>query len=298
MPPKTWPTHVALIIVQVAFAAGSVEGKLAMGREHVTPFALAMARMLGAAIFFQLAGRAFGALSRTTLGDQARLVGLSLLGVVVNQALFLLGLSMTSAFSATLLGATIPVFSAGFAILFGQERPSWQTAVGLTIAFSGVVWLTGIRRVDVGAVVVAVNCVAYSLYIVLGRSVIRRLGSVTVVTWMFTWGAVLFAPLGAPALVRGALSWSPRAWALVAFIIGVQTVLAYGLNAWALGRSTATIVTIYIYLQPLLAALLAWAQLGDRLTSRMVVACALIFAGVTVVLTRVARAGPARRQAG
>jgi drug/metabolite transporter (DMT)-like permease len=60
------------------------------------------------------------------------------------------------------------------------------------------------------------------------------------------------------------------------------TIIAYGLNAWALARSTATTVTVYIYLQPLLAALLAWLQLGYAVSSRAGVAALLILGGVAV----------------
>src|SRR6202011_5787616 len=124
------------------------------------------------------------------------------------------------------------------------------------LALCGVLWLTGVRSLDWGAVVIALNCLAYSLYLVFSLRIIRRLGAMTVITWLFTWGALLFTPLGARALAAGCLSWSPRAWLLVAFVVALPTVVAYIANAWALGRSTPTLVTIYIYLQPLLTALL------------------------------------------
>jgi drug/metabolite transporter (DMT)-like permease len=285
----SWATHVALLVVQVAFSIGAVEGKLAMspidtGGGAVAPEALAMARMLGAAAFFQ--GLAALNRVRVSLADQLRLAGLSVLGIVLNQALYLWGLRQTSAFSAALLGATIPVFTAGIAVLAGHERANVRTAIGLAFAFAGVLWLTGIHSVDVGAVVIAINCLAYSLYIVFSRKTIQRLGAITVITWMFTWGALLFAPFGASALVHGAATWTPRAWVLVAVVVAIPTVVAYGTNAWALGRSTPSLVTIYIYLQPLFTAILQWLQLGQGLAARMIVAAAFILFGVGVVATR------------
>jgi drug/metabolite transporter (DMT)-like permease len=283
---KNWATHVSLLVVQIAFASGAVEGKLAMAVHGVEPFALGMARMAGCAIFFQIAVRAAGALSPTTWRDQAKLIGLSVLGIVINQTLFLMGLKLTSAFSAALLGVTIPVFTAALAIATRQERPRWRTGAGLAIAIAGVLWLIGVKEVDRGAVLVALNCFAYSLYIVLGRSVIQRLGAMTVMTWVFTWGAIMFAPVGIAPLVRGFGAWSPAAWGLVAFVVVVPTALAYTLNAWALGRSTASVVTVYVYLQPLLAAIISYFQLGAGLSGRMIVAALLIFVGVTIVSSR------------
>jgi drug/metabolite transporter (DMT)-like permease len=289
--PSARPTHIALFVVQAAFAVGAVEGKLAMsstpGRgEAVDPFALAMARMFGAAVVLQLLMRATGNLRPVPARDHLRIAGLSLLGIVLNQTLFLVGLRLTTAFAAVLLGMMIPVFTASLAVAFGLERPSVRTAAGFAVALGGVLSLTGIGSLDWGALAIGANCISYALYIVLSKKVIARVGALTVVTWLFTWGALAFAPLGARPLVVGAASWSPRAWLLVAVIVTVPTIVAYSANAWALGRSGPTLVSAYIYLQPILAAGLQWVQLGEPVASRAIVATVLIFAGVAIVATR------------
>lgn len=289
-----WTTHAALLVVQVAFASQAVESKLAMmdravGGEGIAPEALAMARMLGAALFFQVFARARGALVPTSWRDQAWLAVLSVLGIALNQALFLAGLRLTTPTAAALLSITIPVGTAVLAILFRQERPSLRTWVGLALAASGVVWLTGIHtgtHVDKGALIIALNSLSYASYIVLSRGVIRRLGAVTVVTWAFTWAVPLFAPFGAPALLASAASYTARGWWLIGYIVLVPTILAYLLNAWALGRSNPSLVTVYIFLQPILAASLAWVQLGQSVSSRLLFASVFIACGVAVVATR------------
>ena len=84
------------------------------------------------------------------------------------------------------------------------------------------------------------------------------------------------------------------AWVFVVFFIAVPTVVAYLLNAWAIARASPSLVTVYIYLQPLIAALLQWVQLGERLTARALGASVLIVAGVGVVASRRAVSAPAR----
>src|SRR5262249_21666309 len=64
------------------------------------------------------------------------------------------------------------------------------------------------------------------------------------------------------------------------------TIVAYLANAWALARSSAVLVTIYIYTQPAIAGLLAWLQLGVGITARLLASAALIAVGVAVVSTR------------
>src|SRR4051812_13587059 len=89
-----WATHAALLVVQVAFASQAVEAKIAMdpreaGGEGISPWAVAMVRMIGAALFFQMYTRATGSLRRTTWRDRGSLAVLSILGIVLNQTLFL-----------------------------------------------------------------------------------------------------------------------------------------------------------------------------------------------------------------
>jgi len=287
----TWKVHVSLWIVQVAFASQAVEGKVAMsdfaaGGAGVDPVALAMTRMAGAALFFVAFTRLRRLLRETSRRDKLVLAGLSVLGITLNQTLFLVGLRETSPMAASLLSVTIPVFTAGIAVAARIERATVPLVTGLALAVVGVLVLTGVRAIDRGAAIVTLNSICYSSYIVLARRVIQRLGALTVVTWIFAFGALTFAPLGVPALVANAAHWTARSCAFVAYIVAVPTVIAYSCNAWALGRSSPTLVTIYVSVQPVIAALLAWAQLGQPVTARLVVAAAFILAGVAVVVTR------------
>jgi drug/metabolite transporter (DMT)-like permease len=287
-------------VVQIAFASQTVEGKLAMlpraeGGEGIPAEAMAMARMLGAAAFFQVFARSTKTLNPTTIRDHVSLVGCGFLGIAANQALFLTGLRLTTPATAALLSITIPVVTAAIAVLLRAERASWRTGLGLLFAGSGGAWLvvggpaapgSSPGSIDRGALLISLNSVVYSLYIVLSRPIIVRLGAFTLITWIFTWAVFMYAPLGLAPLVHDALSWTPRAWALVAYIVAVPTIVAYLANAWALGRSSPSLVTIYIYTQPALAALLAWVQLGTGLTVRLVASAILIAVGVAVVATR------------
>jgi drug/metabolite transporter (DMT)-like permease len=289
--------------VQIAFASQAVEAKIAMlpraqGGEEIFPEALAMIRMIAGAAFFQAVVLGRGP-QRVAIGqaDHLRLAGLSILGISANQALFLFGLRWTTPFSVSLLGATIPVFAAALAVVFRKEELDPRTVVGVALALSGVLSLIGVGSVDRGAVLVALNSLSYAAYVVLSRDVVLRVGALRAVAWIFTYGALAFAPLGAKALVLELPALTARGWMFLAYIVAVPTIVAYFLNAWALARSSATVVTIYIYLQPLLAAALARVQLGQGVSRRAGIAAVLILGGLGVVILRRAgaRAGPARR---
>ena len=286
--------HAALLVVQIAFASQAVEAKLAMlpreaGGEAIPPLAIAMARMLVGAAFFQVFYRLVApkeAREPISRIDHARLLGLSVLGITANQAIFLLGLGRTTPFAAALLSATIPVCTSLLAALFGVEKLSLRTLLGFAVAVAGVLVLTGVRSVDRGALLIAANSLLYSAYLVLGKNTILRLGALRVVTWIFTWGALVFLPFGALTLVRAAPEMHPRGFALVAYILLMPTIVAYSLNAWALGKTSPTLVTVYIYLQPLIAAVLSYVQLGIVPSRTMGLSSVLILAGVAIVAFR------------
>ncbi len=300
MPPETRTprTHVyaALALVQVAAAAGAVEGKIAMapralGGEGVAPLALTHARMIGStlALAALLALGPKRAQDPVRPGDRLRIMGLALLGITLNQTLFIAGLARTSSANAALLAATIPVLTAAFAWAFEGARPRGPTWLGFAVSFAGMAVLVGadprrVAQLDRGALLIVGNCLCFAAYLVLGRGVTRRLGSMRVTTACFAWGALFTAPFALPTLAADAPTWTPRGALLVAFMILVPTALTYALNAWALARTAATTVTAGIYAQPILAALGAWLQLGIAPEARFFRALPLVFVGLGLVL--------------
>jgi drug/metabolite transporter (DMT)-like permease len=286
-----WATHFALIIVQIAFASQVVEGKIAMrsrveGGEEIAPAALAMARMIGGTLFFLTLHFMRRDRPRLTMRDHGTLAILAILGIALNQTLFLIGLRITTPMGASLLSVTIPVSTAAIAVLAKKERASIRLGVGLTIAIAGVLWLTGVRDFDRGAVLVGLNSLSYATYLVFSRDIIQRLGAISVVAFIFLWGALEFSPIGMPTLIHEMPQFTARGWLLVSYIIVMPTIIAYFCNAWALGRSSASLVTVYIYLQPILAAILSYVQLGQAVSARLAIAAVLIVIGVGVAATR------------
>lgn len=288
MPGPPFRPLAALVLVQFSFASLAVVGKVAV--EAWGPLPVAGLRMFFASLF--LAALALAATREVPRrADLAKLFGLSLLGITLNQLLFLEGLSRTSAINATILIATIPVFTTLLAILLGKERARPLRLFGIAVAFAGALALIGLHRWDlrdentVGNVLVVANALCYSFYLVLSRPMLNRYRSTTVVAWTFLFGALLILPLAVPELVavlRGPLE--PRiVWAMV-WIILVPSVLAYSLNNYALKRVESSTVAVYVFLQPLIGVALALLVLPEEhLTLPAIVGGLGILLGVILV---------------
>lgn len=280
--------HVALVAVQVMFGTWPIFGKIVL--RSMSSTSLVGMRICGAAIVLTLFRRQFSRLLRLPARVVAWITLSSLLGIVLNQLLFVKGLSLTTAINASLITTTIPVFTLAVSIALGQERASLRHVLGIGLAAAGVIYLVDPLRANfsaqttLGNILIVVNSFSYGAYIAVSRDLFRRYGALDVITWIFLVGAVLTLPFSVYAWSSDELnSVSLATWLIVAYIIIVPTVGAYYLNSWAVIRVSPGIVAIYVYLQPLLAFGFAPMILGESWNSRTLVACALIFAGVGVV---------------
>jgi len=273
--------HVLLILVQICFASLAVFGKAALA--HVPANAIVLTRVGGAAIVFLILARGRGGFAR---GDLPRIVACSLLGVVLNQILFLNGLARTTAVNASVLGSMIPVFTAGVAMLTRREPPRARRLLGIAVALSGTLILVRGESFSfsdghtIGNLLIVANSLSYACFLVLARTLAGRLAPATFVALLFASALPFVAPTGVIAFA----SFAPTGIdvALLAFIVAVPTVGAYGLNQIALERAEASLVAAYVYLQPLLATVGAMLLLGERPGIRVLVAGVLILLGLAV----------------
>jgi drug/metabolite transporter (DMT)-like permease len=289
-PAAAWEVHSALFAAQTGFALFPTLGKIAL--TSLSPLPLAALRVASAALLLEAVRRVSGA-GRLASGDRRKVLVYGLLGVSLNQVLFILGLSMTTAINTTILTATIPVFTLGVAVILKKESLTVPSAIGVFLATAGALVLVGIERFDWrsqyvrGDLLLLGNAIAYSLYLVFSRPILAHYSVLTIVSRVFLYGAPAILLFAAPALAR----FSPRAvtpgsWASLAGIVLFCTVIPYALNSWALAHTGASRVAVYVFLQPLIASGVAIVVLGERPTLRTVVAGLLILSGLAVSLIK------------
>ncbi len=283
--------HLALFAVQIIFGTWPIFGKIAL--RSMSSTSLVGFRICGAAIVLTLLRRKLRELWDLPKPVLAWLTLCSLLGVVINQLLFVKGVSLTTVINASVISTSIPVFTLAVSIALRHDRASIKHVLGIALAAGGVLYLVDPWRANfsaqttLGNLLISASNLGYGAYIALSRNLFKRYGALTVITWIFLIGAILTLPLAIYAWADDGFKMVPQeGWLSVVYIVLVPTVVAYYLNAWALTRVAPSIVAIYIYLQPLLALGVAPIVLGESWNSRTIVACVLIFAGVAVVTVR------------
>ncbi|HUR25889.1 MAG TPA: DMT family transporter [Candidatus Thermoplasmatota archaeon] len=279
-----------LLGVQLLFGLFPVAAKKVF--LDLDPFPV-LALRLGGAAFFLLILHLFLVKDAIPIRTEwRRVLLLSMLGVVLNMGLFILGVRLTTAVNAVLVITTIPVFTYGLAVVMGKERLGPQRAIGIAVALSGVVYLIGSSyqvspRGALGDFLVMLNCFCYSAFLVLARPMTQRYDPLSLTTWMFVIGAVVFVPLGLWFGLRGQLadaSTGTLGWVL--YIILGATVVTYVLSARVLRHVPASTVAIFTYVQPIFTAIAAYFLLGANLQWKVLPAAVLVFAGVWLVAMR------------
>jgi len=281
--------HGALIIVQLLFGANYVIAKFAF--REVSPLGLVAIRAWGAALILGLAlrlRRRDPEAPRFTPREYGELFFYSLLGISINQAAFLEGLSRSSATNAALILVMIPVLTLAFAILLRRERPTVLGAVGIATGVAGALLIiVPSGGVTLSATAVTGNLLlllcasSYSLFLVLARRILTRHDALTVVVLMFLMAAVTLSPFGFTGVRDvAAHGLTAAGWASVGFVTVGATAAPYLLNSWALGRAKSSVVAVYVLLQPVVAAVMGRVFLDERLGANAAVAAVLIVGGV------------------
>ncbi len=279
------PVYTALVLVQIFFGALPIAVKLAV-RDLSSP-ALAMIRVVCAALLFNVLYRTLVRERIRDRRDYGLLALYAVFGVILNQILYITALTLTTATAAQTLVAAGPAITLLAAILLRKETATPLKWLGIGVAAAGALWLVGVGARTgnaLGNLLALLNVAAYSIYLVISRGLLRKYDALTVITWVFTFGAIGMVPWGIVPLVRQIGDVSAGGWASIAFIILLPTVAAYWLNVYALKRVESSVVSVFVYLQPVLTALIAIPVLGETVSPRLIPAALLIFAGVGITL--------------
>jgi drug/metabolite transporter (DMT)-like permease len=277
--------HLVLLLVALIFGINHVWAKDVF--TEIPPYAVAAFRVIFGAIVLIIVQRTVSGEKLENKRDLLWLAVYSLFGVIINQVCYLKGLSMTTSANTSILIVTIPVFTTAIAIALRKEYGSLKKWIGIGLAAGGVLALHGLDSFDasrdkmIGNLLVVINSFSYATYLVISKGLLKKYSSITVAMWIYIFGFIGVAPLGAgeiAALDFGAISM--KAWLPLIYVLIFSTVVVYFLNLWALRRAESSTVAVYIYLQPVIATGLA-AYLGrESITMAHGVSAGLIFAGV------------------
>ncbi|MFM9944853.1 MAG: DMT family transporter [Bacteroidia bacterium] len=214
----------------------------------------------------------------------------TIFGTLFNMLLFFKGLSYTHRINGAVLIMFTPIFTAIISSMVLKEGFSFLRIAGFVIATLGGFFFIGGSGLNFGKetvwgdLMVTANAILYSVYLVKVKSLMRKYNPLTVSTYTFAMGGIMVLPFGFNQLTTTNFSEFPTSiWVGIGFVIIGTTFFTYLLNAWALKHASPSLVGSYIYLQPILATIIAVLAGKEMLTLEKVIFAVLIFTGVFLV---------------
>lgn len=280
--------HLSLFLAQVIYALNYSIAKDLMPT-HIKPLGLVFMRIAGATILFWLLSF-FTKPEKVETADFKKLLILAIFGVAVNQAFFIYGLSLTKPINSAIIMVSNPIAVMLFAIIVFKERLTVFKLSGLFLGIIGSLVLLLFKangsfsigsETITGDLMTLINSLSWAIFVVMVKPYMQKYQTVTVMKWIFLFGFIYIFPFGIQDLFS--VSWSELPSSVIsamAFVVVATTFLAYLLNTYALKALSSEVVSMYIYLQPFLAALVAIYLGKDQLTSLKLIAGILIISGV------------------
>jgi drug/metabolite transporter (DMT)-like permease len=225
--------------------------------------------------------------------DLLRLSGAGILGLLLPQLTFLYAIAHTTPVDLSVMSTTTPIFTMFVAAIFLREPITWKKVLGVAMSFGGILWLilqstfgTGgpSQTQPIGIMFCFANYIVFALYLGTCRNLISRYSVVTGMKWMFLVAFLVSLPFSLPKLATTHFAAvSTQVWWEIGFMIFFSTFIAYYLIPVGQKRIRPTLVSMYGYLQPIIAIAVAiWTGM-DHLTVTKVVAAIFVFSGVWVV---------------
>lgn len=287
---KVLKAHIALFLVALIYGANYSIAKLVLDDNYIQPFGFIVFRVLSGLGLFWFFHQVF-VREKVETKDFPMLILCAVFGVATNQLCFFMGLKYTTPINASLIMTTTPILVLIISSILIKEKITLQKLIGIAFGAIGAIILISRggtfsfqQSQLLGDSLILVNATSYGIYLVIVKKLMDRYHPITVVKWVFTFGFLMVLPFGwKDVLLIEWSTFSTTIWIAFIYVLVAATFMVYLLNAFALKIVNPSVTSIYIYLQPLLASMIALVMGKDELGGIKILASILIFVGVFLV---------------
>lgn len=287
---KNWKAHVALSFVSLFYGINYTVAKGAMS-EAILPLALTFLRAFFVFILFWLFHYILKDSEQIERQDIFKLIVCGITGVAINQTLFLSGLALTSPINASIIVICTPVVVLIFSYFLLKESISLKKMIGVLLGLAGsIILIVGSSSSSsssaslLGDLLICINVISYSFYLVYAKSLMKKYKPLTVIKWVFLFGLLAMLPVTFKDVWH--TNWQSinlNNWLAISYVVLFATFGTYLLNIYALKKVNASVVGFYIYFQVIVNTILSVLLNIDTLDAVKIISCLLIFAAVFLV---------------
>lgn len=247
-------------------------------------------RAVGAAVAFWVMSLFVGGGERVSVSMLGRLCVAGILCIVLNQVLFTVGVNYTSPIDATVISTMLPIVTMIFAAIILKESITGMKVVGIAVGAAGALTLvfggggSSVGGGLVGDALCFTAQVSCALYMVIFSNTIHRYSVVTLMKWLFLFSAIIVTMVTWPSVVAVDYASLPlKAWGEMLFIVFGGTFVSYIFFTGGQKLLRPTVVSMYNYVQPIVATVLSVAMGVGTFGVGKVISMAMVFVGVYIV---------------
>ena len=284
--------HIACFSAYLIFGLNIIVCKDIANLKLISPLGLFCFRAMGATLLFWLCSL-FLPKEKIEKRDMIKIFIASMLGLYLTQMCFLKGITITTALDTSIIASFSPIMTMLIAAIYLKEPITWKKAGGVALSFAGVMILifnsvsisSGVSQTQpLGVLLIIGNSLFFALYLGIFRPLISKYRVITFMKWMFLFSMLVSVPMDLNELFTLDYSAMPTQYLLeLLFLILFSTFIAYFLIPIGQKALRPTIVSMYSYMQPIVAAILSIYLGMDNLTILKVMAAICVFAGVVIV---------------
>ena len=225
--------------------------------------------------------------------DYIKIFAASMLGFLTCQVTFLVGIPHITPMDCSILTAMAPIYTMAVAAIAIKEPITFKKAGGVALSFAGIIYLI-VSRVTApggtaesspfGIFMIILNSLSFSMYLGIFKPLIAKYSAVTFMKWIFLFSALVATPISLGGLIE--VEWAAipaKQYAELAYLIICATFITYFLIPLAQKRIRPTLISMYSYVQPIIAIAVSIAIGMDVLTWQKALATVLVFSGVVIV---------------
>lgn len=290
---RNYTGHLAVAGAYTIFGLNIVFNKDIANAGVVSPMMMFFLRAAGATALFWLLSL-FQPEEPVARKDFLPIALASLTGLFLTQVSFLLAIPMSTSIDTSIVATLSPVFTMFFAFLFLGEPITWKKVLGVCVSLFGILLLifnsahgggTVTRTAPLGFVLLFLNSLSFAAYLGAFRKLISRYRVVTFMKWSFLFSLILCIPFAFKDIVTtDYAAIPPRVGWEILYVVVMATFVAYFLIPYGQKRIRPTLVSLYTYLQPIIAVVISIASGLDVISWQKALAILLVFGGVALVI--------------
>ena len=292
MKPTKLAGHISEFVAYTIFGFNIIICKDLSNSHLISPIGLFCIRSVGACILFWLIS-AFLPKEKVDKKDLPFIFIASMVGLFITQMTFLGSIKVTTPLDLSIITTTTPIFTMFAAAIVLHEPITLKKAGGVVISFVGVILLIlnsvtigdgASQTKPIGIVLMLLNCLSFAMYLAVFKRLISKYTVVTFMKWMFLFSTIVSVPIGLGELISIDYAAMPKnIVGGLLYLIFFSTFTAYFLIPIGQKVLRPTVISLYAYLQPLIASIMSiWIGM-DRLTWQKILATILIITGVILV---------------